>query len=47
VLRFPRSRTDADRQRALSAVKASPFEIGANLELLHEKYRDLWERQTI
>jgi glycosyltransferase involved in cell wall biosynthesis len=38
LLRFPRKRSEAERRRALSAVKASPFEIGANLKLLHDTY---------
>jgi glycosyltransferase involved in cell wall biosynthesis len=38
LLRLRRTRTVAERQRALGAVKASPFEIGANLKLLHDTY---------
>jgi glycosyltransferase involved in cell wall biosynthesis len=43
LLAFPRSRDAAERRRALAAVKASPFEIGANLKLLQETYSRLRE----
>lgn len=44
LLRLPRGRSAAERQRALCAVKASPFDIGSNLDLLHETYLRLRQR---
>jgi glycosyltransferase involved in cell wall biosynthesis len=38
LLSLRRARTAADRERALRAIRASPFEIGANLRLLHDTY---------
>jgi glycosyltransferase involved in cell wall biosynthesis len=46
ISRFPRKRTAEERRRALSAVRASAFDSGSNLALLHQTYARLRSQVT-